>query len=95
MDEVSKYKVGDKALVFEDPITQLRPEGWARLKDYGYEGVFGEYWYVEFVERPGTTWLRKIVPCKHTATDIRLVTEGKKLTRKTACRYCGKEMMEG
>lgn len=47
----TRLKKGDYVIVFEDPYTQKKPEGLARLvKLYKHTYLRHDYWYVRFVD---------------------------------------------
>ena len=58
--------VGDVVTVYQDPLTEEKPEGKAKL--IKYDGTIGEHnqrwicmWDVEFLKDPGQTFSRQIL----------------------------------
>ena len=61
-NEASKVKPNDVVMVYYNPVTEKRPEGKAKLiREYRPDTGDGlPIWYVEFLDEPGTEYLRAI-----------------------------------
>ena len=63
-------KVGDTVTVYEDPITELRPEGDVRLLELltanqgNFDGRVLQYWSVEFLDGDSLLTERRILTPK-------------------------------
>lgn len=61
MSEKQKhYQPGDVTMIFQDPITQQKKEGLAKLLFHKNSRDGLDYWEVEFLEEPGASYPRFI-----------------------------------
>ncbi len=53
-------RAGQAVTIYEDPLTEMAPEGKAKLVRLVDSFGYLEGWMVEFAEEPGTTYFRSV-----------------------------------
>jgi hypothetical protein len=56
---MDKLEVGNTVIIYEDPMTESKPEGKAKLVELLKDGIDLQYWRVESLGEQFNRWIKK------------------------------------